>query len=50
MLKVSPETAPPRVPPSTPPTFGPSEHALPSRGDLGQLDPVPAPARYQAPR
>jgi hypothetical protein len=50
MLKVSPETAPPRVPPVAPPTLGPGERALPSRGDLGQLDPLPVPARYEAPR
>ena len=49
LLKVSPETAPPRVPPAAPPTFGPREER-PSRGDLGQNDPPPAPARYEAPR
>jgi hypothetical protein len=43
MLKAAPESAPPHVPPPpATPGFGPHEQSVPSRGDLGRLDPSPA--------
>jgi hypothetical protein len=39
LLKVAPENAPPHLPAPSPPPFGPREHAVPTPGETGLLEP-----------